>query len=585
MSAAKPKFPVHKTNGNRASAGSRRGIACRKYPIAVAERLNSDKHFVVQICKMIRRDSADFNYAVAGAKIPTNIASVEGGDKTTRTKTNLRIVWNDGRYSNFRIKNSKPSQIHLQITENFFAGYEAQFGKVIPQIVKEAFLLFTGRHDRQKEIHDSISVGFVGDTVRDIERKYHNRLTLASMYGYNDEMPVAFLKWFRDNASDLFAFCFAEGAARERNWMCDYLWYHDGDNVNSKVTIYDLRTLIKKIGGLTEDELVEMTRPNDSRQIGSTIALPFGNLQYHLYAVQFRHSPDKIAALFRHRAAKNKFGAKPKISGHENEIKIAESLNNDKEFRAHFCDRVGRSEEDFKLAEAGGLSAAKEEGVLGDKTTGKTDISVFWKDGKRTNISIKMASSGQVYLVTARNFVSVYEAQYNVIVPSRVRRALAFFVGEDPESRAILEATDISVDGEGARKVAIESNFRLMFKVIQNYDPKMSRELLSFLKEKIDNVFELSFAAGAVKDRSLWSDVLWYKNLVNPDGMGLDYMVPIAVVKAALQRKGDKNVVEPGPKNAGSTIHLPFGHLQYHLRQLEFYQKLRKIQALVADRL
>lgn len=98
---------------------------------------------------------------------------------------------------------------------------------------------------------------------------------------------------------------------------------------------------------------------------------------------------------------------------------------------------------------------------------------------------------------------------------------------------------------------------------------------------KIDNVFELSFSAGAVKDRNLWSDVLWYKNLVDPDGMGLDYMIPMAVVKAALRRRGNLNVVEPGSQNAGSTIRLPFGHLQYHLKQLEFYQKLKKIQQLV----
>ena len=193
-------------------------------------------------------------------------------------------------------------------------------------------------------------------------------------------MPVAFLRWFRYNASDLFAFCFAMGAACERNWMCDYLWYHDCDDVNSNVVIYDIRTLIKKIEGLTPEELAETIRPNDSEQVGSTIALPFGNLQYHLFAVQFRHSPDKIATLFKHRVAKNKFGAKPKITGHENEKRIAEELNTNKAFRAHFCDRVGRHEEEFKVAEAGGLSAAKEVGVLGGKTTGKTDVSVFWND-------------------------------------------------------------------------------------------------------------------------------------------------------------------------------------------------------------
>ena len=37
-----------------------------------------------------------------------------------------------------------------------------------------------------------------------------------------------------------------------------------------------------------------------------------------------------------------------------------------------------------------------------------------------------------------------------------------------------------------------------------------------------------------------------------------------------------------GPKNCGSTILLPFGHLQYHLKQLEFYQQLKKIQSLLA---
>jgi len=28
-------------------------------------------------------------------------------------------------------------------------------------------------------------------------------------------------------------------------------------------------------------------------------------------------------------------------------------------------------------------------------------------------------------------------------------------------------------------------------------------------------------------------------------------------------------------------LQLPFGHLQYHLKQLEFYQQMKKIQALL----
>lgn len=79
------------------------------------------------------------------------------------------------------------------------------------------------------------------------------------------------------------------------------------------------------------------------------------------------------------------------------------------------------------------------------------------------------------------------------------------------------------------------------------------------------------------------SNVLWYKNLVDTDGMGLDYLISIPVVKAAIQRRLNELVVNPG-RQAGSTIQLPFGHLQYHLKQLEFYQRLAKIQALLQTR-
>lgn len=83
-----------------------------------------------------------------------------------------------------------------------------------------------------------------------------------------------------------------------------------------------------------------------------------------------------------------------------------------------------------------------------------------------------------MYLVRARNFVAVYEAQYNVTVPDKVRRALALFIGEAEDSRAILDATDISVDSEKVRGIAYEQNYRLVFEVIRNYDATMASMLL-----------------------------------------------------------------------------------------------------------
>ena len=150
------------------------------------------------------------------------------------------------------------------------------------------------------------------------------------------------------------------------------------------------------------------------------------------------------------------------------------------------------------------------------------------------------------------------------------------------DAKSIRYATDISVDGDKVRGIANEQNYSLVFEVIRNYDTKMASMLLDWLKKQITSVCELCFSAGAVKDRDKWANVLWYKNLVDADGQGLDFLVPINRILVALEKNGDKNIVERGPKNGGSTIQLPFGHLQYHLKQLEFYQQLKKIQSLLA---
>lgn len=578
-------FPTAATNNKRAGAGSAEGLAGRAYPVLVAQRLNKDCDFRSLVCRLIGRNDREFDCACAGEQVNQKVVSVIDGE-ITNAKPTLRIRWKNGGCTNFIVKKSGPAQVCLKRVETFIPEFEAQFGTKIPHVVQEALMLFVGRHPRQKDILDSIPVNYVGDTIRDLERAYRNRLTLASMYGYNEKMADQLLHWFRCNTANLIAYCFSVGAAKRKEDAAEYLWYHAQNDAQSDIELIDLNHLISHVQKLTLEQLAPMVFPRDPARIGSTINLPFGNLQYHEDALQFRHDRTMIKGLLSLkvvRSARKHFGSAPKENGHENELMIAKALNSDKVFREHFCDRVCRNPIEFVSAEAGGKHSKQEESVLGGKTPGKTDVSVLWKDGTRTNISVKMRAAGQVYLVTAKNFVDVYEAQYHCTVPSKVRRALAFFTGADPESRSILDATDISVDGVKAREIAYEQHFRLMFNVISNYDPVMADKLIEFLRSKIDNVFELCFAAGAVKDKCLWSDVLWYKNLVDVQGMGLDYLIPIPVVKAALVRNQKNNIVEPGPKNAGSTIQLPFGHVQYFHRQLEFYQKLKKIQSLLVS--
>lgn len=579
-------FP-HTTNSNRAKAGSEKGKAGRLYPITVAERLNNDVAFRRKVCKAIARDAKDFDRAIAGADLPTRVCNVVESGKAVTSKTNLRILWKDGSATNFRTTISGSSQIDLHVTDSFINEFSAQFNVAIPTKVKEALRLFSGSHPKQKEILSAISVDYVGTKVRhDVEENYFNRLTLASMYGYDDEMPVQLLEWFRNNCDKVFLFCFAIGAVKDRREIAEFMWYKAEGMSDDGFEIYDLRRFAKVIHFAMSEKgkRASMVRPNDELQIGSTIAFPFGNLQQHENKLQFRHSRKKMRELALLKCeSKNNFGSAPKVSGHKNEEMIAEALNKNVAFRAHFCERIGMNASDFVAATAGGRHAPQVESVIGGKTAEKTDVRIMWQGGALTNISLKKDAAGQVYLVTARNFVAVYEAQYNVTVPDKVRRALALFIGEAEDSKAILDATDISVDGEKVRSIAYEQNYRLVFEVIRNYDENMASMLLGWLKNQIASVCELCFSAGAVKDRDKWANVLWYKNLVDADGQGLDFLVPINRIVSALVRNGDKNVIERGPKNAGSTIQLPFGHLQYHLKQLEFYQQLKKIQSLLAS--
>lgn len=579
----KKLFP-NKASINRVNAGSESGIAGRQYPIQLAEHLNKNSTFVEHICKCLKRKSSDFLRAEAGKELPSRVLGILS-DKAI-LKTSLRIIWKDGSKSNFRVTTTSDSQIHLESALHFIKEFEAQFKVTIPFDVKEALLLFCGQHPKQDEILSAIPVDYVGKKIRQkVEINYFSRLTLASMYGYNEKYPLLLLDWFRKNLAELFMFCFSYGAVKNREEAPDYILYRTDKEDLSSFEIYDLHFLYKQLTQMVKDKTVlqKEIRPNDVQQIGSTIAFPFGNLQQHENRLQFRHRRKKLKEIMAYEPIKaKKFGALPKLSGHKNEELIADSLNKNLLFRTHFCEKIGIDVAEFVAATAGGQHAKLEDSVIaGKKTAGKTDIVVMWKGGVFTNISIKKRASGQVYLVSAKNFVAAYEAQYQTKVPEKVQRALQLFIGEAADSKALLDATDISIDGPKVRSLAYEQNYRLMFEVISAYDPDMANKLLTWLKEKIVTVCEICFSAGAVKDKDKWAHILWYKNLVDAEGQGLDYLISIKQIMEALELNKENNRIERGPCSAGSTIQLPFGHLQYHQRKLEFYQQLKKIQKLL----
>lgn len=280
-------------------------------------------------------------------------------------------------------------------------------------------------------------------------------------------------------------------------------------------------------------------------------------------------------------ARKNKFGSAPKERGHRNEMVIAERLRSDREFRRRFFERLRVPPELFSGVVAEGKTALKEVDLFCGHVNGKTDMVVQLTEGEPINVSVKMSPSGQVYLVSAAKFAGAYEALYGEAIPPDVVRALKLFTGEAEDSAAVLATISPDVD-RAYRRLEQEQNSRLFYDAIHAYDPHMAEALLTWLRDHAANVFELCFAAGTVKDRKNWSQVLWYQNLLEGGEDEIDYLVEIQRVKSALEKLGPRAIVKKGPRG-GSTIHLPFGAVQYHLGKLEFRHSMTKIRELLEE--
>ena len=85
-----------------------------------------------------------------------------------------------------------------------------------------------------------------------------------------------------------------------------------------------------------------------------------------------------------------------KVSGHRNEVLIAEKIMNDLDF-SNQLKTIVKKDFVIRKVEADGLKNKKVIDVFGTKTTQKTDLKIFWENNSFTNISIKKSKSGQVF--------------------------------------------------------------------------------------------------------------------------------------------------------------------------------------------
>ncbi len=264
-----------------------------------------------------------------------------------------------------------------------------------------------------------------------------------------------------------------------------------------------------------------------------------------------------------------------KLSGHKNEDLVEALLDSDRDFQQHFLNRIARPNATIKETSIGGLHETNVPSVNGRKTKSKTDLKVYLSSNEVVNVSIKKSLTGQVYFVRAGLFIDTFERQFDAKIPADVQRAInLFWAAADDTVDIIKEFGDRSN----------EKNFDLQMRhksvnatTLKAYDEHLYDVLLEWFTNNAYELAKLSFSMGAVRDRSEWSDFVWYVNLLGEND--IDDIFFIEDICTAVQEVAKEKTCY-GSSFGGTTIQLPFGFVQWHQGQLQFhhdYEKLKNI--------
>lgn len=267
-----------------------------------------------------------------------------------------------------------------------------------------------------------------------------------------------------------------------------------------------------------------------------------------------------------------------KLSGHKNETLVKSLIDNDPKYAHDLLARLGASTKTIKETSIGGLHETDVESIIpgARKTKSKTDLKIFYTDGSYNNISIKKSLGGQVYFVRAGLFFECYERQFNKVIPSDVKRAISLFWASADDAIEIIEKyadkTKVSEYNLQIRHTSLNAE------TLKNYDISLYNAMLQWFKDNAYEIAFLSFASGAAKNKSEWSDHVWYINLLNENNT--DDIFEINEICDAASQCADTETYY-GDSNGGTTIQLPFGFVQWHQRQLQFHHNYDKVRRLM----
>lgn len=239
--------------------------------------------------RKIGKPNCKITHVDVGGLSETNVPCIFPGE-TTKSKTDMHVVLDDGSKYNVSIKKSLAGQVYLINANRFISGFEIQYKTSIPTNIKRAILLFWGYADDIPNILSSYG------TKLNYETRKH-RLVGDTLKKYDKNLYTDLLNWFKSNIRNIADFCFSKGLAKNSSDWANIVWYRNllGENqVNDIYFIDEMTTMLEK-------------HASDGTEYGNvgggtTIQLPFGFVQWHSPTkkipgdMQFHHNHEKISS-------------------------------------------------------------------------------------------------------------------------------------------------------------------------------------------------------------------------------------------------------------------------------------------------
>lgn len=271
---------------NRAQGWKHAKLSGHENERLVAELTENDITTQKRLLQCAHITDATVDRVEFGGLCETDVDCILGGK--TKSKTDMWLFLSNGEKLNISIKKDEDGQVFLIGTERFIKGFELQYHKEIPNIIKRAFSLYFGSAVDTLEIIDEF-----GGSNKQLENR-KRRIVADTLKSYDETLYYSLLDWINDNIAELFDFCFAKGLASNPEDWAQIVWYKNmiGENqFDTMIYLDDFKSNIPR------------TAEYGTRNGGSTIQLPFGFVQWHSPRkiipgnLQFHHSYKKINSL------------------------------------------------------------------------------------------------------------------------------------------------------------------------------------------------------------------------------------------------------------------------------------------------